>query len=143
MQELDLHDMMDHANAENEKKAKPQPEVTNVETTITTHPTLEGETGETTPTKDTEEKDNILVSHVGEKLHIEVDGKCSQEEANKLEQATDMKILKTAVKSKSSKFNNSLLFFEELNFDPSNKCRNFTIKMLKSSRTTNFAVQWH
>lgn len=85
---------------ENELKAEHQSEEQNQETTFIKYPNLEGNTlDKIKPTNDIEEQKKFTASHVGEKLESVKDGKFLQGEAEVIEEATGMKLLKTARES--------------------------------------------
>lgn len=99
-QEFCLDDITCYTSVTNEQEIEPQFEVQNLETIITKHSNLDGDTTEINLTNDTEEHEKFLVSHTREKLKIEDDGKFTPEEAKAMEQTLDMQILKTATQSK-------------------------------------------
>ena len=81
--------------AETRKKDQPQSQ----ETTVISHPNLEGETTETNISNDTEEIEKIIVSHTGQKLEIKHGGTFIEEETKEMEEAKVMQLLKTATES--------------------------------------------
>ncbi|KAK7306907.1 hypothetical protein VNO77_44868 [Canavalia gladiata] len=70
-------------------------------TTFIKYVNLEGENTEITPTKVSEEQQKVLVSCSAGKLEINNDGRFIQEEAEEMEEANEMQLLKTASESMS------------------------------------------
>ncbi|XP_061358798.1 uncharacterized protein LOC133302990, partial [Gastrolobium bilobum] len=96
---FDLHKVICHTSSDNEQKAETETEAQKLETTVTKHPKLEGETTEINPTNGPKEHEKVPASHSGEKLEIEDDAEFIHEEAKEMEEATDMHLRKTATAS--------------------------------------------
>ncbi|KAK7339569.1 hypothetical protein VNO77_20246 [Canavalia gladiata] len=93
---FDLHEVTCQTRVENELKVEPQSEAQNQDTTFIKYVNLEGETTEITPTKVSEEQEKVPVSSSAGKLEINNDGRFIQEEAEEMEEANEMQLLKTA-----------------------------------------------
>ncbi|KAK7293422.1 hypothetical protein RJT34_16287 [Clitoria ternatea] len=89
LKEFDLHEVTHQTSEYNELKVESQSEALNQDTVFMKHVNLEGET--TTPSNDTEEQENIPVTHRREKFEINNE-KFTQVEAKEMEEVNIMQL---------------------------------------------------